>query len=157
MLSNPRYEEQRLSGLREHAARQRQATLERSQTAVARLREHRRPITVLTVREGCGLDYKSIVRNPEAPARFQANRASLPSARRQKEGAVTTGGIRIQPRDPALNYSRAQLVLAWGKADKNAGWKLRACTGNFSDWRTQVDLQGRCSWKTELGGETGFS
>ena len=65
------YTEQRLAGLRRHAAQQRQVTLERLQTAIASLKAKEEPITVHTVRETSGLDYKSYARNPAALALFQ--------------------------------------------------------------------------------------
>jgi hypothetical protein len=142
LLSNPRYEEQRLSGLREHAARQRQATLERLQTAVATLREHRRPITVLTVREVSGLDYKSIVRNPEALALFQANSTFLVAKRKaaKRKRAAQQEEVRIQARDPALNYSRAQLVARLRQAEQRR-LEAESLYQQLLLERTQVDLK----------------
>ncbi len=106
------YDERRLAGLREHAARQRQVTLERLQAAITTLKEKGQPITVHTVREASGLDYKSIARNPEALSLFQANSTFL-VAKRKKSGRKRKAELAEkvpQPKDPFLNYKRAQLA-----------------------------------------------
>ena len=102
------YTEQRLAGLRRHAAELRQATLERLQTAIASLKAKGEPITVHTVRETSGLDYKSYARNPEALALFQENSTFLAARRKEARGKRQKGVA--HPRDPLLNYKRPQLA-----------------------------------------------
>jgi hypothetical protein len=102
------YTEQRLAGLRRHAAQQRQATLERLQTAIVALKAKGEPITVHTVREMSGLDYKSYARNPEALALFQEHSTFLAAKRKEARGKRQKGAS--HPRDPLLNYKRPQLA-----------------------------------------------
>lgn len=102
------YPEQRLAGLRRHAAQQRQATLERLQAAIACLKAKGEAITVHTVRETSGLDYKSYARNPEALLLFQENSTFLVAKRKEARRKRQKGAA--HPRDPLLNYKRAQLA-----------------------------------------------
>ena len=102
------YPEQRLAGLRRHAAQQRQATLERLQAAIAYLKAKGEDITVHTVRETSGLDYKSYARNPEALLLFQENSTFLVAKRKEARRKRQKGAS--QPRDPLLNYKRPQLA-----------------------------------------------
>src|SRR5438128_2708509 len=107
-----RYTEQRLAGLRRHAAELRQATLERLQTAIASLKAKGEAITVHTVRETSGLDYKSYARNPEALALFQENSTFLAARRKEARGKrrKLTSEEAPQAKDPLLNYKKPQLV-----------------------------------------------
>lgn len=102
------YPEQRLAGLRHHAAQQRQATLERLQAAIAGLKAKGEAITVHTVREASGLDYKSYARNPEALLLFQENSTFLVAKRKEARRKRQKGAS--HPKDPLLNYKRPQLA-----------------------------------------------
>lgn len=156
LLDNPRYDEQRLAGLRAHAARQRQATLERLQTAIATLRDHGQPITVHTIREASGLDYKSIVRNPEALALFQANSTFLVAKRKaaKRKRTAEHEQVRIQPRDPALNYTRPQLVARL-RQEQQRRLEAEDQYRQLLVERTQVDLKVM-QLEAELGKYQGF-
>jgi hypothetical protein len=107
-VSQSTYTEQRLAGLRRHAVQQRQATLERLQAALASLKAKGEPVTVHTVRETSGLDYKSYARNPEALALFQENSTFLVAKRKVARGKRQKGAS--HPKDPLLNYKRPQLA-----------------------------------------------
>lgn len=110
--NNPRYDEQRLAGLRAYAARQRQTTLERLHAAITALKDKGEPITVHTIRETSGLDYKSIARNPEALALFRHHSTFLATKRKETKKKRKPGRAEEipQPKDPLLNYKRPQLA-----------------------------------------------
>ncbi len=110
--NHPRYNEQRLAGLRTYATQQRQATLSRLQAAITLLKDKGEPITVHTVREASGLDYKSIARNPEALALFHQHSTFLAAKRKETKKKRKPGREEEIPRqkDPLLNYKRPQLV-----------------------------------------------
>jgi hypothetical protein len=106
------YPEQRLEGLRRHAAERRQATLERLRTAIEVLEARGEAITVHTIRAESHLDYKSYARNPEALKLFQEHSTFLAArrkeARRKRRKRSEEEGSQAQ--DPLLNYKRPQLV-----------------------------------------------
>src|SRR5258708_4854492 len=110
--NHPRYNEQRLAGLRTYATQQRQATLSRLHAAITMLKEKGEPITVHTIREASGLDYKSIARNPEALALFHQHSTFLAAKRKETKKKRKPGREEEIPRqkDPLLNYKRPQLV-----------------------------------------------
>lgn len=107
-----KYTESRLEGLRQYAAHQRQATLERLRAAIASLQARGAPITVHTVRAESGLDYKSYARNPEALALFQEHSTFLAAKRKEARGKHKKGTTEGMPqqKDPLLNYKKPQLA-----------------------------------------------
>ncbi len=108
--NHPRYNEQRLAGLRTYATQQRQATLSRLQAAITLLKDKGEPITVHTVREASGLDYKSIARNPEALALFHQHSTFLAAKRKETKKKRKPGREEEIPRqkDPLLNRQEMQ-------------------------------------------------
>lgn len=106
------YTEQRLAGLRRHAAQQRQTTLERLRTAIEALKAKDEPITVHTIRAESHLDYKSYARNPEALKLFQEHSTFLAAkrkeARRKRRRGSEEEGSPLK--DSLLNYKRPQLA-----------------------------------------------
>lgn len=106
------YPEQRLEGLRRHAAERRQATLERLRTAIEVLGARGEPITVHTIRAESHLDYQSYARNPEALKLFQEHSTFLAAkrkeARRKRRQRSEEEGS--PAKDLLLNYKRPQLV-----------------------------------------------
>ncbi len=106
------YTEQRLEGLRRHAASQRQATLSRLRTGISALEARGEPITVHTIRAESGLDYKSYARNPEALKLFQEHSTYLSAKRKEirKKQRMRSGEEKALRPDPLLNYKRPQLA-----------------------------------------------
>lgn len=108
-LSN--YPEQRLAGLRRHAAQQQQATLSRLRAAIEALKARGEPITVQTIRAESHLDYKSYARNPEALKLFQEYSTYLSAKRKEaRKRRKKEAGAKDPPKDPLLNYKRPQLA-----------------------------------------------
>ncbi len=112
-LSPPsNYTEQRLAGLRRHAAEQRQATLSRLRAAIEALKARGEPITVHTIRAESHLDYKAYARNPEALKLFQQHSTFLAAQRKQarRKRKKRSGEESSLPKDSLLNYKRPQLA-----------------------------------------------
>lgn len=106
------YPEQRLAGLRRHAAQSREVTYSRLSMAIQALSARGEPITVHTIRAESGLDYKSYARNPEAKKLFQEHSTFLVAKRkkaRTKRRKKAEEGV--QTPDPLLNYKRSQLAV----------------------------------------------
>lgn len=111
-VSPSAYTEQRLEGLRRHAAERRQATLERLRVAIDALKARGEPITVHTIRAESQLDYKSYARNPEALKLFQEHSTFLAAKRKEaRKKRSKESGEGVSPsKDPLLNYKRPQLA-----------------------------------------------
>jgi hypothetical protein len=105
------YPEQRLAGLRRHAAQQQQATLSRLRAAIEALQSRGEPITVHTIRAESHLDYKSYARNPEALKLFQEHSTYLAAKRKEaRKERKKEAGEETPAKDPLLNDKRPQLV-----------------------------------------------
>lgn len=105
------YTEQRLAGLRRHAAEQQHATLERLRAAIEALNERGEPITVHTIRAESHLDYKSYAHNPEALKLFREHSTFLAAKRKEsRKRRKKDAGAEDSPKDPLLNYKRPQLA-----------------------------------------------
>jgi hypothetical protein len=107
------YSAERLSGLRQRAAQQKQATVERLQAALRTLKGRGDPITVYTIRAECGLDYQSYARNPEALALFREHSTFLAAKRKAaRTKQARRPGVEGSPcrKDPLLSYKKTQLV-----------------------------------------------
>jgi hypothetical protein len=122
--------EDRYAHLRDYAARQKQATVDRLKEAITQLEKESRPVTTFTIKEVSGLDYMAYYRNAEALALFRLHSTHL-----QKERAVERArrkdarsrpteqqDTQISSRDPLLNYKKPRLVtelrLARSKLDQ---------------------------------------
>ena len=117
MTETPSPSEDRYAHLRNYAARQKQATLDRLNQAITQLEQEKRPVTTFTIKEVSGLDYMAYYRNTEALALFRRHSTHL-RKERQKEQSKRRGTKRHPPgqqetmvssRDPLLNYKS----LAW--------------------------------------------
>ncbi len=124
MTATPNPSDDRYAHLRGYAARQKRATLDRLQQAIAQLEQENRPVTTFTIKEVSGLDYMAYYRNAEALALFRRHSTHL-RKEREKEQAQRRGSKRQRPgqaatlqaalvssRDPLLNYKKPRLVTA---------------------------------------------
>jgi hypothetical protein len=118
MTETPSPSEDRYAHLRNYAARQKQATLDRLNQAITQLEQEKRPVTTFTIKEVSGLDYMAYYRNTEALALFRRHSTHL-RKERQKEQSKRRGTKRHPPgqqetmvssRDPLLNYKKPRLV-----------------------------------------------
>ncbi len=118
MAKTPSPAEDRYVHLRAHAARQKQATLDRLQQAITQLELEKRPVTTFTIKEVSGLDYMAYYRNAEALALFRRHSTYL-RKERQKKQSKRRGATRrasgqqetmVSSRDPLLNYKKPRLV-----------------------------------------------
>ena len=118
MTETPSSSRDRYAHLRAHAARQKQATLDRMNQAITQLEQEKRPVTTYTIKEVSGLDYMAYYRNPEALALFRHHSTHL-RKQRQKEQSKRRGATRhpsgeqettVSSRDPLLNYKKPRLV-----------------------------------------------
>lgn len=146
-MSNPspkhisEYPEQRLAGLRRHAARSREATYSRLSMAIQALSARGEPITVHTIRAESGLDYKSYARNPEAKKLFQEHSTFLVAKRKEartKRRKQSEEGL--QPPDPLLNYKRPQLVARL-KLEMQRREEIEQQYRHLLEERLQADLK----------------
>jgi len=105
------YPEQRLAGLRRHAADQQQATFSRLRAAIEALEARGEPITVHTIRAESHLDYQSYARNPGALKLFQQHSTYLAAKRKEaRKRRKKEAGAEAPAKDPLLNYKRPQLA-----------------------------------------------
>ena len=110
--------EDRYAHLRDYAAKQKRATVDRLQQAITQLEKDSRPVTTFTVREISGLDYMAYYRNAEALALFRSHSTYLRKqraiARSKRRGAtrIPSGEQEaiVSPRDPLLHYKKPRLV-----------------------------------------------
>ncbi len=121
MTETPSPSHDRYAHLRAHAARQKQATLDRLNQAITQLEQEKRPVTTFTIKEVSGLDYMAYYRNAEALALFRRHSTHLRKKRAQAQAQRRTSkrkgsgqdpfqeGV-ISPRDPLLHYKKARLV-----------------------------------------------
>ena len=118
MTETPSPSEDRYAHLRDYAARQKQATLDRLNQAITQLEQEKRPVTTFTIKEVSGLDYMAYYRNTEALALFRRHSTHL-RKERQKEQSKRRGTKRhlsgqqetmVSSRDPLLNYKKPRLV-----------------------------------------------
>jgi hypothetical protein len=122
MMTTPHPSEDRSAHLRAYAARQKQATVDRLEQAIARLEREGRPVTTFTIREVSGLDYMAYYRNPEALVLFRRSSTHLRKtrekaqahrrrSRRQRSGPdPASQEVIASLRDPLLNYKKPRLV-----------------------------------------------
>jgi hypothetical protein len=113
-LAGSSYSGSRLKGLRASASARKQTTVERLRTALEVLKENKKPVSVHTIWEVSGLDYTSYARNPEALALFRSNSTYLKKERKRHREDVKS--MPPPPKDPFLNYKRAQLVVGLRQA-----------------------------------------
>jgi hypothetical protein len=136
------YPEQRLEGLRRHAAQQRQATVERLRAAIETLKARGEPITVHTIRAESHLDYKSYARNPAALKLFQEHSTFLVAkrkeARRKRSKRSEEEGSCAK--DPLLNYKRPQLVARL-RQEMQGREEIEVQYRQLLEERLQVDLK----------------
>jgi len=124
MTETPTPSEDRYAHLRNYAARQKRATLDRLQQAIVQLEQENRPVTTFTIKKVSGLDYMAYYRNAEALALFRRRSTHL-RKEREKEQAQRRGSKRqhsgqaatleealVSSRDPLLNYKKPRLVTA---------------------------------------------
>ena len=118
MTETPSPAKDRYVHLRAHAARQKQATLDRLKQAITHLEQEKRPVTTFTIKEVSGLDYMAYYRNAEALALFRRHSTYL-RKERQKKQSQRRGTTRrasgqqetmASSRDPLLNYKKPRLV-----------------------------------------------
>ncbi len=118
MTETPSPAKDRYVHLRAHAARQKQATVDRLQQAITHLEQEKRPVTTFTIKEVSGLDYMAYYRNAEALALFRRHSTYL-RKERQKKQSKRSGATRrssgqqetmASSRDPLLNYKKPRLV-----------------------------------------------
>ncbi len=112
----------RYAHLRANATAQRQATVDRLSQAIAKLESGGRPINTFTIKEVSGLDYMAYYRNPEALALFRTHSTNLREKREQEQAKrrqsrqkqIKEDGdlhqVKVEPRDPLLNYKKPELV-----------------------------------------------
>ncbi len=110
----------RLAGLRAHAARQRQATIDRLRDAIASLEAAGRPVSATTIREVSGLAYMAYYRNAEAFALYRRHSTHLRADReraqadraqwRRDRQPPPDDGRPGPPPDPLLACTKARLV-----------------------------------------------
>jgi len=108
--------------LRANAAAQRLATVERLTQAIARLEAEGRPVNTFTIKEVSQLDYMSYYRNPEALALFRTHSTHLRKEREKEQAKQRRSKrkqtrydeglhqVKVEPRDPLLNYKKPELV-----------------------------------------------
>ena len=146
------YPEQRLAGLRRHAAQQRQATLERLQAAIASLKAKGEVITVHTVRETSGLDYKSYARNPEALCSFKKTVRFLPPGAKRREGNARKEHL-IRKISCSITRGRN-----WRHAsDRKCNVVRRSKSTIVSSWRTACSQTSKsCNWRQNSPSTRGF-
>jgi len=118
MTETPSPSEDRYAHLRDYAARQKQATLDRLNQAITQLEQEKRPVTTFTIKGVSGLDYMAYYRNAEALALFRRHSTYL-RKERQKKQSKRRGAPRrssgqqetmVSSRDPLLNYKKPRLV-----------------------------------------------
>ena len=114
----------RYAHLRSYAARQKRATVDRLQQAIAQLEQENRPVTTFTIKEMSGLDYMAYYRNAEALALFRRHSTHLRKEREKAQAqrrsskhqcsgqAATLQETLVTSRDPLLNYKKPRLVMA---------------------------------------------
>ncbi len=112
----------RYAHLRANATAQKQATVDRLLQAIAELESGGRPINTFTIKEVSGLDYMAYYRNPEALALFRTHSTHLrekreqeqakrrQSKRKQTKASGDLHQVKVEPRDPLLNYKKPELV-----------------------------------------------
>jgi|SRR5712692_4081331 len=122
MMTNPPRPEDRYAHLRANAAAQRQVTVNRLKAAIAQLEAEHRPVNTFTIKEVSGMDYMSYYRNAEALAWFRTHSTHLREERikeeakrhRSKRKQTRQGDylhqVKVEPRDPLLNYKKPELV-----------------------------------------------
>ena len=104
--------------LRDYAARQKQATVDRLKQAITQLEKESRPVTTFTIKEISGLDYMAYYRNAEALALFRSHSTHLRKqralAQSKRRGATRPPSGEqeaiISSRDPLLHYKKPRLV-----------------------------------------------
>ncbi len=112
--------------LRENAAAQKQATVDRLTQAIAQLEAEHRPVTTFTIKEVSGLDYMAYYRNREAFQLFQQHSTHLRKKREQEQAKQQVSRrlskrkntkkdeaiheVKVRSRDPLLDYKRPRLV-----------------------------------------------
>ncbi len=120
--------EAQLRGLKASTTARRQATVERLRTAIDALNAKKQAITVQSIYDECGLHYAAIHRNQEALTLFRANSTHLNTKKkRARRKGNTNDEAAPSPRDPLLNYSKAQLVA-----------RLRAAQQQLQDLERQL-------------------
>src|SRR5258707_10141801 len=123
MTETPSPAKDRYVHLRAHAARQKQATLDRLKQAITHLEQEKRPVTTFTIKEVSGLDYMAYYRNAEALSLFRCHSTHLRKEREKAQAKrrrsqrnkhtrrdETFHEVPAQPRDPLLNYKKPRLA-----------------------------------------------
>ena len=118
MTETPSPAKDRYVHLRAHAARQKQATVDRLKQAITHLEQEKRPVTTFTIKEVSGLDYMSYYRNSEALALFRSHSTHLRQERqkrrqskRERQARDLSGQeVIVSARDPLLHYKKPRLV-----------------------------------------------
>ncbi len=113
MTETPSPSEDRYAHLRDYAARQKQATLDRLNQAITQLEQEKRPVTTFTIKGVSGLDYMAYYRNAEALALFRRHSTYLRKERQKKQSKRRSSGQQetmVSSRDPLLNYKKPRLV-----------------------------------------------
>jgi hypothetical protein len=122
MTTHPEPTGDRYTHLRAYATVQKRATVERLKQAIVQLETDRRPVNTFTIKEVSGLDYMAYYRNPEALALFRTHSTHLRKEREKKQAnkhrSMRKRGrqddhlhqVKVEPRDPLLDYKRPRLV-----------------------------------------------
>ncbi|HET8852799.1 MAG TPA: hypothetical protein VFN02_09750 [Ktedonobacteraceae bacterium] len=112
----------RYAHLLANATVQKQATVARLTQAIAALEAEKRPVNTFTIKEVSGLDYMAYYRNPEALTLFRTHSTHLrekrekeqakrrQSKRKQAKESEDLHQVKVEPRDPLLNYKKPELV-----------------------------------------------
>ncbi len=115
-------DEERYAHLRANALAQKQVTVDRLRRAIATLEAEGRPVNTFTVKEVSGLDYMAYYRNAEALALFRTHSTHLRKERekerakrrrsrhKQSKQDESLHQVKVEPRDPLLNYKKSELV-----------------------------------------------
>ncbi len=115
-------DEGRYAHLRANAAAQRQTTIDRLTQAIVALEAGQRPVSTFTIKEVSGMDYMVYYRNPEALAIFRTHSTHLReervkeekkrhrSKRKRARHDESLHQVKVEARDPLLNYKKPELV-----------------------------------------------
>lgn len=146
--------------LRANAAAQKQATLDRLNSAITQLETEGRPVTTFTIKEVSGMDYMAYYRNREAFQLFQEHSTHLRKEREQEQakqqatsrgksrktgkGQAVSHTIKVSPRDPLLDYKRPRLVelLHEAQAERDEAKRQARAARTELEQRVQAERDG---------------
>lgn len=112
---NSSHSEQQCRGLRTHANSQKQHTVDRLTAAIVSLEQRHQPISARAIYEECGLEYTSIVRNPQAHRLFQEHSTFLKEKGKRKKASQPFDS---RSRDPRPIQEKPQNVSRLDELEK---------------------------------------